>query len=173
MKNAKRQKRTITTVQLFILLTIMLTLPLLLACSSGLNGTYVSVENPLFAALEGIWDDTPYDDAFYAEMTEMWKALNDEEGYVDDYVEEKDAFGNGRQGRYKVTFNKNGTCTWYQDGLSFLGTYEKKDGAYEILIIGEGEFLDAIFTATPNADGIVIDGGMIDEWQFIKESEAE
>lgn len=75
-----------------------------------------------------------------------------------------------RGGRYEVKFEKNGECTWYQDGTFFEGTYEWDENkkAYILEIEGNGFYLSTVFEAKPLNDTLMIKGGVVDD-QFVKE----
>lgn len=48
--------------------------------------------------------------------------------------------------QYAVSFQRSGKCTWYQDGLSFQGNYQWKNGHWAMQIQGQGFYGTTEFT---------------------------
>lgn len=88
--------------------------------------------------------------------------------------------------QYAVSFQRSGKCTWYQDGLSFQGTYQWENGYWVMQIQGQGfygttEFIvsreriehreegvggwGAKVTST-TGKGLVITGGLLNDAVF-------
>lgn len=70
------------------------------------------------------------------------------------------SYTNG-SGYYTVEFSKNGTCTWYQDGMFFNGTYEKAGSGWRLKINGQGLYENTVFTAERDGKALVITGGVL------------
>lgn len=64
-------------------------------------------------------------------------------------------------GKYSVEFERDGSCTWYQDGSFFDGTYQQVDGGWELKIVGNGLYLSTVFYAEANGNTLVITGGAV------------
>lgn len=71
-------------------------------------------------------------------------------------------------GRYSVDFKPNGTCTWYQSGKFFDGTYQKTDFGWKLNIGGDGYYSNTVFTAKIEGKKLVISGGYLDREIFYK-----
>lgn len=71
--------------------------------------------------------------------------------------------------KYSIEFKRNGTCTWYQDGMFFNGTYEKEDDYYRINIEGQGFYGNTTFTAVELDDQLMINGGVVKNEVFEKQ----
>lgn len=71
-------------------------------------------------------------------------------------------------GRYSVDFESNGTCTWYQSGKFFNGTYQKTDLGWKLNIGGDGYYSNTVFTAKFDGKNLVISGGYLNEEVFYK-----
>lgn len=50
--------------------------------------------------------------------------------------------------QYAVSFQRSGKCTWYQDGLSFQGTYQWENGHWAMQIQGQGFYGTTEFTVS-------------------------
>ena len=72
-------------------------------------------------------------------------------------------------GWYSVEFNGNGTCTWYQDGTFFNGTYKKVDSGWQLNINGSGLYSNTIFQVEGNGGMLIITGGVVYEELFTKQ----
>ncbi len=73
-------------------------------------------------------------------------------------------------GRYSIDFDRDGTCTWYQSGTFFKGTYEKIDNGWQLNIGGDGGFYyNTVFVAIPQNGNLIVTGGIVDGETFIKE----
>lgn len=72
-------------------------------------------------------------------------------------------------GTYTVELNKDGTCTWYQDGSFFNGTYEKTDSGWQLNISGSGFYSNTVFNAETSGKNLVITGGAVYGELFIKQ----
>ena len=79
---------------------------------------------------------------------------------------------NGRytseSGYYYVEFNKDGSCTWYQDGTFFNGTYRKIGGEWQLNVNGRGIYDNTVFMAEKDGKGLVISGGVLYNEYFYK-----
>ncbi len=71
-------------------------------------------------------------------------------------------------GYYSVSFEKDGTCTWYQDDLAFMGTYKAVGSNWQIEITGSMLYLSTVFQAREENGDLVISGGMVNEEGFTK-----
>jgi len=71
-------------------------------------------------------------------------------------------------GTYAVEFKANNECTWYQDGLSFDGTYEKAEDGYRLDMRGTGDYRDTTFYAVFDGKDLIITGGTISGERFSK-----
>ena len=72
-------------------------------------------------------------------------------------------------GEYTVEFEKDGSCTWYQDDNFFVGTYEKLDTAWKLKIAGQGFYQNTIFTAEKQGKDLLITGGTVYGELFVKQ----
>lgn len=70
---------------------------------------------------------------------------------------------------YSIQFEKDGSCTWYQDGLFFVGNYYKTDEGYQLDIMGSGLYSNTSFYATTKDEGLEIRGGVIGTRLFTKQ----
>lgn len=66
-------------------------------------------------------------------------------------------------GRYEIKFEKNGKCTWYQDGTFFEGTYswDKDEKLFVLEIVGSGFYSSTVFKAEPKDNGLIVTGGNV------------
>lgn len=71
-------------------------------------------------------------------------------------------------GVYKVEFQKDSKCTWYQDGTFFEGTYKKTDEGYTLNIVGSGFYSNTVFEAKVDGADLIITGGVLSEVKFTK-----
>ena len=71
-------------------------------------------------------------------------------------------------GRFTIEFKTDGTCTWYQDGLYFHGTYDKTDEGWQLKIEGSGIYPNTMFTAVKDGKNLIVDGGIVNHKTFIK-----
>ena len=71
-------------------------------------------------------------------------------------------------GKYTIVFDSGNKCTWYQDNTFFDGEYhwDDEDDCYHIEIEGHGFYLDTVFTAESADDGLIINGGTVDNELF-------
>lgn len=69
---------------------------------------------------------------------------------------------------YKVEFQKDSKCTWYQDGIFFDGTYNKTDDGYSLNIVGKNLYSDTNFEAEVDEKKLIISGGTLSEVKFLK-----
>ena len=74
-------------------------------------------------------------------------------------------------GKYSVKFESNKECTWYQNNTFFDGKYywDNDDDCYYLEIEGKGLYMSTIFTAEVVNDGLIIDGGTVDNELFQKD----
>lgn len=72
-------------------------------------------------------------------------------------------------GKYTVEFKSDGSCTWYQDGAFFNGTYQQVDGGWQLNIVGGGFYGNTVFTAEGNGRTLVITGGVVYGETFTKQ----
>lgn len=72
-------------------------------------------------------------------------------------------------GLYSIEFNKDGSCTWYQDGMFFDGTYEKTEAGWQLDITGSGFYPNTVFQAVEDGNDLVITGGIVNGETFVKE----
>lgn len=70
---------------------------------------------------------------------------------------------------YSVDFEADGTCTWYQGGSFFTGTYEKDGEFWKLEITGSGTYANTVFIATPSNGDLIIEGGTVNGERFIKQ----
>lgn len=73
-------------------------------------------------------------------------------------------------GKYKIEFKDDTTCTWYESGLFFNGTYEKIDSGYQLEIKGSGFIPNTVFNAVLDGSDLIITGGSVDGERFVKKS---
>lgn len=73
-------------------------------------------------------------------------------------------------GYYAVKFSYNGSCTWYQSGSFFDGTYswDNDDKCYYLEMRGNGLYMNTTFMATPTSGGLIIRGGTVNNELFTK-----
>ena len=73
-------------------------------------------------------------------------------------------------GYYEVKFSSDGSCTWYQSGSYFNGTYywDSDDNCYYLEMRGNGLYINTTFKAKPVSDGLVISGGTVNHEIFTK-----
>ena len=71
-------------------------------------------------------------------------------------------------GRYSIDFESNGTCTWYQSGKFFEGTYEKYDSGWRLNIGGDGYYSNTVFYVEIEGNALVVTGGYLDNEIFYK-----
>ena len=64
-------------------------------------------------------------------------------------------------GVYSIEFNKDGTCTWYQDGYFFNGTYHQTDAGWKLNISGDGYYMSTTFDAEKSGKDLIITGGVV------------
>jgi hypothetical protein len=76
-----------------------------------------------------------------------------------------------RSERYEIKFEKDGDCTWYQDGTFFEGTYswDADEECYVLEIVGSGFYSSTVFKATPKNGNLWVTGGMVKEELFVKQ----
>lgn len=72
-------------------------------------------------------------------------------------------------GYYSVKFDKSGSCTWYQSGYSFFGTYEATADGWHLYLEGNSDYGDTDFYATKSGRNLIIEGGTVDGELFIKQ----
>ncbi len=72
-------------------------------------------------------------------------------------------------GRFTIEFKTNGTCTWYQDGLYFYGTYDTTDEGWQLKIDGSGIYPNTVFTAKKDGKNLIVDGGIVYGQTFVKQ----
>lgn len=83
--------------------------------------------------------------------------------------------------QYAVSFQRSGKCTWYQDGLSFQGTYRWENGHWAMQIQGQGfygtteftvsrttyqSYLPAYGLVVRTGENLVITGGVLNDAVF-------
>ena len=74
-------------------------------------------------------------------------------------------------GAYKITFQHDGTCTWYQGDRFFEGTYERSGDGWRLEISGDGGlYSNTVFYATPDSGELIIEGGIVHGERFAKDS---
>jgi len=78
-------------------------------------------------------------------------------------------------GIYSVEFKSSTKCTWYQNDLSFEGTYKKTNKGYELKIRADGKktnngssYLDTVFNAIKDGEDLIITGGVVYGERFVK-----
>lgn len=72
-------------------------------------------------------------------------------------------------GTYQINFNNDGSCTWYQDGKFFDGTYDKTDEGWQLEIKGDGFYSNTVFSASEEESDLIISGGVVHNDRFIKQ----
>ena len=72
-------------------------------------------------------------------------------------------------GTYTVEFKRDGSCTWYQDGSFFNGTYQQVDKGWQLNIIGGGWYGNTVFYAEGDGRTLVITGGVVYGETFTKQ----
>lgn len=72
-------------------------------------------------------------------------------------------------GTYTVEFKSDGSCTWYQGGAFFNGTYQQVDGGWQLNIVGGGRYSNTVFYAEGNGRTLVITGGVVNGETFNKQ----
>lgn len=72
-------------------------------------------------------------------------------------------------GRYDIEFEKDGMCTWYQDGMFFEGSYEKLENGWQLNISGEGLYSNTTFYAEESGSDLIITGGIVEGELFYKQ----
>lgn len=73
-----------------------------------------------------------------------------------------------KSGRYTVQFERDGTCTWYQDGTFFSGVYEKNDEKWILNISGNGFYWSTVFYAEQQGKDLLVNGGSVNNEVFYK-----
>ena len=75
-----------------------------------------------------------------------------------------------RSGNYEISFEKDGSCVWYQDGSFFEGTYswDDTDKVYILDIKGNGLYSNTSFTAEPYDEFLTVNGGIVYNEVFVK-----
>ncbi len=76
-------------------------------------------------------------------------------------------------GLYKVEFNKDFTCIWYQEvhgnEVFFKGNYKLEDGVYVLHMEGEMYAYNTRFDAVLTEDGLIVTGGLVNGELFVKQ----
>ncbi|MBD5504235.1 MAG: hypothetical protein HDR09_11025 [Lachnospiraceae bacterium] len=72
-------------------------------------------------------------------------------------------------GTYQIKFNDDGSCTWYQDGTFFNGTYDKTDDGWQLEITGNGLYSNTVFSASEEDGDLIISGGVVNNGRFVKQ----
>lgn len=72
-------------------------------------------------------------------------------------------------GVFTIEFEKDGSCTLYQDGLFFEGTYQKNDSGWTLNIFGGGYYDNTSFHAEKSGETLIISGGAIHDRIFFKQ----
>lgn len=72
-------------------------------------------------------------------------------------------------GKYTIEFERNGSCTWYQDGSFFNGTYQQTENGWQLNIEGNGLYSNTVFQAEGDGKTLVITGGVVYGETFTKQ----
>lgn len=64
-------------------------------------------------------------------------------------------------GTYTVVFEKDGTCTWYQEGMFFNGTYQETNAGWQLNITGNGLYGNTVFQVAEKGRDLIITGGIV------------
>ena len=74
-------------------------------------------------------------------------------------------------GKYSIEFNSDKTCTWYQSGTFFEGSYEydEDEEVYVLEIVGSGFYASTIFEAELEDGNLIVNGGACNDTVFEKQ----
>lgn len=72
---------------------------------------------------------------------------------------------------YAIEFSTSGTCTWYQNGYSFDGTYywSNQENCYYLNMREKGIYANTTFKAEPTSEGLIVSGGTVNHYKFTKD----
>lgn len=74
-------------------------------------------------------------------------------------------------GKYNIEFNADNTCTWYQSGTFFEGSYQysEEEDKYILEIVGSGFYASTIFEAELEDGNLIVNGGACNDTVFEKQ----
>lgn len=73
-------------------------------------------------------------------------------------------------GKYQIKFEPDGSCTWYQSGMFFNGTYEKTEDGWMLEIMGGGRYSNTTFNVVKvESDMLIVNGGVVYDELFYKQ----
>ncbi len=72
-------------------------------------------------------------------------------------------------GKYRIEFETDGSCRWYQDNTFFVGSYRFQNGRYILEIIATANYISTVFDAAPSGDDLIINGGVVYGERFVKQ----
>ncbi len=76
-------------------------------------------------------------------------------------------------GKYSLSINKDGSCSWYQDGIRFDGNYEKDDQNLTLYLEGRSHYSNTTFSAAIGKRTLRVNGGTVDNELFAKQKKPD